>query len=250
MAPEVSFDGKSQWSCFSALLAGGFQLFVLGLTFFGLVVGLCAPVSAAEEEPTPTAPVAEEESAPAAKAQPKQGEVHLQRAVTPAEVKKRRGKHVQAKKQRDRWWEQSRKTLFKGIELTPDQNKKVTAIISAQKKKRTEYSKLDVQLAAARSANDLIRARELRTQVRDARDKIESLHEVLDSIRGVLNKEQKITFDANRAKLIAESQSIRDTRKKKKVGGKKTSEGASPVNTSEADSTGSSEEDGAGEVSE
>jgi hypothetical protein len=69
-------------------------------------------------------------------------------------------------------------------------------------------------------------------------------------MRGVLNKEQKITFDANRAKLIAEGQSIRESRKKKRAGGKKTSEGASPANTGEADSIGSSEEGGAGEVAE
>ena len=242
MGPELSFDGKSRTGCSSALRAGGFRSFVSGLIFFGLVVALGAPVTAAEEEPTPMAP--------ADTVKPMQGEVHLDRVVAPAEVKKRRGKHVQAKKQRERWWQESRKTLLQGIELTPDQNQKITAIITAQKKKRTEYSKLDVQLAAARSANDLVRARKLRTQVREAREEIESLHEVLDSIRGVLTEEQRVPFDVNRAKLIAESQSIRESRKKKREGGKKTSKATSPAKTDEADSIGSSEESGASEASE
>ena len=242
MEPELSFDGKSRMGCSSALRAGGLPSFVSGLIFFGLVVGLGVPVTAAEPESTPMAPVAT--------VQPKQAEIHLERVVAPEEVKKRRGKHVQAKRQRNRWWQQSRKTLLQGLTLTPDQNQKITAIIIAQKEKRTEYSKLDVQLAVARSANDLIRSRELRTQVREAKEKIESLHEVLDSMRGVLTEEQRVTFDVNRAKLIAESQSIREARKKRRAGGKETSKGASPAKTGEADSIGSSEEGGAGEASE
>ena len=253
MESELSFDGKSRMGCSSALRAGGLQSFVSGLLFFGLVVGLGAPVTAAEQESTPMAPAAEQEPnpmAPAATVEPKQVEIRLDRAVAPAEVKKRRGKHAQAKKQRDRWWRESRKILLQGLKLTPDQNQKITAIITVQKRRRTEYSKLDVQLAVARSANDLISAQQLRTQVREAKGKIESLHEVLDSLRGVLTEKQRVTFDVNRAKLIAESQSIRQARKKKRAGGKKTSKDASPAKTGEADSIGSSEEGGAGEASE
>ena len=73
-----------------------------------------------------------------------------------------------------RWWKMARTTLIKGIDLTPEQDKKITAIISEQKKNRTEYSKADIQLAAARAANDLIRARELRNQVQTERKEVKS----------------------------------------------------------------------------
>ena len=253
MEPELSFDGKSRMGCSSALRAGGLQSFVSGLMFFGLVVGLSAGVSAAEGEPTPMAPAAEEKPtpiAPAATVQPKEVEIHLERPVAPAEVKKRRGKHVKAKKQRDRWWRESQEVLLQGLEVTPDQNQKITAIIIAQKKKRTEYSKLDVQLARARAANDMILTRQLRAEVREAKEKIGSMHEVLESIRGVLTQKQKATFDINRAKLIAEGQSIRDAREKKRADDKKASKDASRAKKSEADSMGSPEEGGADASSE
>ena len=174
-----------------------------------------AAAAAAGKETAP-APAAVD-SAPESAAAPKQGEVHLDRPVAPAEVRKRRGKHVQAKRQRDKWWKMARTTLFKGIELTPEQDKKVTAIIAEQKKNRTEYSKADIQLAAARAANDLIRARELRKQVQVERKKVKSLHEVLDSIRPVLTEKQQAVFDTNRATLIAEGQKVRKDRMEKRA---------------------------------
>ena len=223
MEPESNFAGKSQKVCSSPLRARRARFFISGLIFFGLAVGLGAPASGAEEAATPMAA-----PAPAQNGQG-QGEVHLNRVVAADEVKKRRGKHVQAKKQRDKWWNQSRQTLLAGIDLTPDQDKQITALITAQKQKRTRYSKLDIQLAAARSANDLIRSRELRGQVREARGQIQSLHEVLDSMREVLTEKQRVTFDVNRAKLIAEGQALRASQKKKGAGGKKAPKNASPA---------------------
>lgn len=199
---------------------------VLALTLIGWVSGFSISVAQADAPAADAAPAAPDssvaaapEAAPdsvadpaAASVEQKEGEVHLNRPVAPAEVRKRRGKHVQARKQREKWWQTAQTTLFQGVDLTPDQDKQVTAIIKAQMKSRTEYSKYDIQLAAARAANDLIRARELRKSVQDARKQVRSLHEVLDSIRLVLTEKQQAVFDVNRAKLIAEGQSVRRTR--------------------------------------
>ena len=189
--------------------------------------------AAAPKESAPVPPAAGGEAgsaqAPDAEAAPKEGEVHLDRPVAPDEVRKRRGKHVQAKRQRDKWWKMARTTLFKGIDLTPEQDKKITAIISEQKKNRTEYSKADIQLAAARAANDLIRARELRNQVQAERKEVKSLHEVLDAMRPVLTEKQQVVFDTNRAQLISEGQKVRKKRMEKRAENKKAKAEAEAV---------------------
>lgn len=190
-----------------------------------------AAAATAESAPVPSASGAEAGSTQSADAEaaPKEGEVHLDRPVAPDEVRKRRGKHVQAKRQRDKWWKMARTTLFKGIDLTPEQDKKITEIIAEQKKNRTEYSKADIQLAAARAANDLIRARELRNQVQTERKEVKSLHEVLDTMRPVLTEKQQAIFDTNRAQLIADGQKVRKKRMEKRAQNKKAKAEAEAV---------------------
>ena len=229
MEPQLSSERARRGDSALLFAKRGCRSIVLALTLMGCVGAFSLPVALAETAPAESAPTADSPApanaeassdsaaaSTASEAGPKEGEVHLDRPVAPAEVRKRRGKHVRARKQRDKWWQMARTTLFTGIELTPDQDKEVTAIIQAQKQSRTEYSKYDIQLAAARAANDLIRARELRQKVKDSRKQVQSLHEVLDSIRQVLTEKQQVTFDVNRAKLIAEGQAVRKNRIEKR----------------------------------
>ena len=209
-----------------------FATLYLGSIFF-VCLSLCVPLDVAKSEVDSS--VDAPTIAPSVKPNSAVGTILLDREVDKGKVQKRRGKHVRAKRQRDQWWQKARRTLFSGIKLTPDQSAEITQMIRDQKQNRTNFSKLDVQLAVARSENDIAKARELRGKTKAARESLQSVHVVLDSIRGVLTPEQRPTFDVNRAKLVAEGQAIRADQKKKskKVRQPDSLEGAGSPNNAE-----------------
>ncbi|MEE3328493.1 MAG: hypothetical protein VX252_14240, partial [Myxococcota bacterium] len=138
------------------------------------------------------------------------------RPVDSQHIRKRRAKHVQAKRQRLQWWANARQVLFSGIDLSQEQSKQVSAIIQQQMDNRTAFTKLDVQLAVAMQKHDRTGVKKLREETVAARRKLKSAHELFDEMRATLNEDQQQRFDLNRAKLVSEGQRIREENRKRR----------------------------------
>jgi Spy/CpxP family protein refolding chaperone len=83
------------------------------------------------------------------------------------------------RKWREEWWTHAHEVLFRDIQLSAEQSRRVDEIIEAR---------LAQQESAAIGAQR------------------ESPHETMEELRALLSKEEHPTFDMNRAHLVAESQ--------------------------------------------
>ncbi|MFP6640714.1 MAG: hypothetical protein VCC04_10765, partial [Myxococcota bacterium] len=127
---------------------------------------------------------------------------------------------------RKQWWVKSREVLFSGIELNAEQSKKVDEIIATQIENRTLFTRLDTQLSAATASRNAARAKQLREEVRVARENLQSVHQLFDEMNELLDGDQKKIFDVNRAKLVSEGQGIRRKRQQSRAQRRKSNKAA------------------------
>jgi hypothetical protein len=124
------------------------------------------------------------------------------------------------RKQRSRRGEErlahARVVLFDGIELSAEQSRGVDAIVEAELKygKRTE--ELRAELDAARPQGDKERIRAIRAERSSLLEQRKGPNETMGEMRALLTEEQRPTFDMNRARLAAESQSTQKKQRKRK----------------------------------
>jgi hypothetical protein len=123
------------------------------------------------------------------------------------ELRSRRGKERLAR---------ARVVLFEGIELSAEQSRAVDAIVEAELNygKRTE--KLRADLDTARRQGDKERIRAISAERSSLLEQRKGPDKTMAEMRALLTEEQRPTFDMNRARLVAESQSTQKKQRKKR----------------------------------
>jgi hypothetical protein len=105
-----------------------------------------------------------------------------------------------------------RESLFRDIELSPEQTRGVDAIIEAQRQTRMRIQQRDAELQDATRARDPQQIAALRGELREVQSQLKPRHEMYDEMRALLSDEQRSSFDMNRAGVVAEAQKLRDAR--------------------------------------
>jgi hypothetical protein len=139
------------------------------------------------------------------------------RDATPAAPKaeQRRERRKQRSRRGEARLAHARVVLFDGIELSAEQSRAVDAIIEAELAYGRRTEALRAELDAARRQGDKERSRAIRAERSELLAQRKGPNKIMAEMRALLTEEQRPTFDMNRARLAAESQS---TQKKQRRG--------------------------------
>jgi hypothetical protein len=139
------------------------------------------------------------------------------RDATPAAPKaeQRRERRKQRSRRGEARLAHARVVLFDGIELSAEQSRAVDAIVEAELAYGRRTEALRAELDAARRQGDKERSRAIRAERSELLAQRKGPNKIMAEMRALLTEEQRPTFDMNRARLAAESQS---TQKKQRRG--------------------------------
>jgi len=151
----------------------------------------------------------------------------VQDATLTAQKAERRERRELQAQQREERFAHVRVVLFIGIELSAEQSRGVDAIIETQLKDRRRSGELRAELETARQQDDAERIRAIREESRPLRARRRGPDECMEEMRALLSEEQHSIFDMNRARLAAEGQGPKKTRRQKNphAGAKAEAEG-------------------------
>jgi len=140
------------------------------------------------------------------------------RDATPAAPKAelRRERRKQRSRRGEERLAHARVVLFDGIELSAEQSREVDAIVEAELKYGRRTEELRAELDAARRQGDKERIRAIRAERSSLLEQRKGPNETMGEMRALLTEEQRPTFDMNRARLAAESQSTQKKQRKRK----------------------------------
>jgi len=118
----------------------------------------------------------------------------------------------------DEWWAHAREVLFEDLELSEEQTRQVDAIIESQINTRERALKFQSELRVAREQADEKRVAALQAKLRVNLALIKRPNQSIEEMRSILQKEQRPSFDMNRARLVAEGQQPRKKRRRRRSG--------------------------------
>jgi len=134
-----------------------------------------------------------------------------------AEIAERRRERRELRSQQGRErLAHAREVLFDGIELSAEQSRGVDAIIEAELKRGGRYEELRAELEAAEEQGDAKRIRAARRERASLRANRRGPNKTMEEMRALLSEEQRVIFDMNRARLVAESQRAQEGRRKRR----------------------------------